>query len=127
MSNLPASKTVIVLDGKPKEVLMSFGLLNSLMEHINNPVDVLALSLDPELSRCLISECLAERTEEGAILRTPNLYNLATEDAEKMLSWIADHISHFFVKTLSQNPDQLRELKKMLETPQPSGLTGSAT
>ena len=113
-STKPNHKITVNLDGKDKQVLMSFGLLNVLMTYVQNPMDVLGLPLDAELTQTLISECLAERNHEGVLTSYPNLFTLDPDDGERIVIWVVDHLSYFFVQTLSQQPERLKALATAL-------------
>lgn len=106
----PTDKLRITLNGETKEAFMSFALLNTLIIPFNTIEQLIDLNSEPDLRNFVLEMCLAERGEEGEIIKKFPLHKLSVSEAEPILDWVKEHIEDFFIMRLK---NQLRTQRKV--------------
>ncbi|KQS84252.1 hypothetical protein [Rhizobium sp. Leaf383] len=125
-------KLSIVFEGKDRELLMSYGLLNELAKLVGSPEVAPQISLDEGLREDVLGACLAYRKASGKILKKVedmDDLDMSIDDIEAVLDWATEHVLSFFVRSLGKmvkrvesNKDVLEGLKSSLD-----GLQGSTS
>jgi hypothetical protein len=97
-------KITVILNGKERELFMSFGLLNSLTRIVDDPSRVPAIRTDHELRDTVLAAALAERKPSGKIQKEIDLddADITIEDVERTLDWVMEHVMSFFVRALKK-------------------------
>jgi hypothetical protein len=97
-------KITVKLNGKERELFMSFGLLNSLTRIVDDPSRVPAVRTDPELRDAALAAALAERKPSGKIEKEVDIddIDITIEDVERTLDWVMEHVMSFFVRALKK-------------------------
>ena len=126
-TNYPAPEKTLTLkvDDAEREVFMSYGLQDQLLRLVKDTNEIGTLFIDAEVRNAVIEQVLAERTKTGKITtkKAFDEYDIEIEEVDKILSWVADHITHFFIKVLSNLGRRLdqSETNDSQSTPQPNG------
>jgi len=106
----PQHTFTITVDGQPKDIKMTFGLLNQLVRTIGDIESVADISFDIELREALLQECLAPRDENGRIEKEVNLFliDVNPDDVIDLLDWVGAHVTDFLLA-------QMTRAKEMME------------
>ncbi len=85
-----------------RTVFMSFALINTLAGYFESPNDVVQIYQNPMVQQSILVDCLSERDDLGKITKPFTLETMTTsyEDVIKFLSWVEEHLSNFFLRTL---------------------------
>lgn len=111
----------VEINGKPHQLVMTFGLLNEVLSIVGTLENVTAIALEPNTRKEILKAILVDRDENG----NPKEFsfsdtNMSTEDTLKILSWAMSHAMDFFMATvkLIQNLEGKYEgvLKDLTET-----------
>jgi hypothetical protein len=99
-----ADKFTIKIDGKERDVKMTFGLLNALCRAVGDIDGATQVTMDQNLRDAILVELLSERDKTGKIKNELNLAELDVEidDMLEMLDWAGNHIMDFFLKGLER-------------------------
>lgn len=121
-----SDKLTVNLDGKDKELFMSFGLLNELSRLVGDPANVAIASVDPEMREKMLKALLSERDGTGKITKewNPLVSGFTMEQANQVLEWVAENLIGFFVTSL-EGAERLRE--KLEKNPVAQKLLSSQT
>jgi hypothetical protein len=95
----------VTLNGEPKEILMSMGLLNELSAKLGDVDAIPELSVNAELRESIMISALADRDNRGKLVDPEiNLFSLdiSTEDTLRLLDWVGEHVADFFLKSMAQ-------------------------
>lgn len=102
----PNPRLTVTVNGEPRELFMSFGLLNELCRGIGDVRSAVQIPLNSELRDYTLLAVLSERNERGEVedgkainLRT---LNMSIEDAESLLGWVSEHCCDFFLRTMER-------------------------
>jgi hypothetical protein len=128
-NSIPRKFTVVV-DEKPVEILMSYGVLNQLMGNFTTsnpdepvtPVEV--AMLDSNVRAKVLAIVFSRHGEYGlADGFNPMNNDIEPDELQKLFEWVAMHVSDFFLRTgetakrlMEKNQARLNSL-----TPSPSG------
>lgn len=123
-------KFTVVVDDKPVEILMSYGVLNQLMGNFTTsnpdepvtPVEV--AMLDSNVRAKVLAIVFSKHGEYGlANGFNPMNNDIEPDELQKLFEWVAMHVSDFFLRTgetakrlMEKNQARLNSL-----TPSPSG------
>lgn len=104
MATIPDSLTIMEA-GKPRELFMSFGLLNELLAIVGDLPDISTIGIDPALRYGVLNSVLSERDDNGVIVKPLVMFTLRVEvsDIQKLFSWVAEHLLNFFLTAIEQN------------------------
>ena len=121
-------KITITVDGKKRELFMSFGLLSELTRLAVSPDGSALFMLEPELRDKVRRSLLAERTPGGKIvteIEDPDDLAVSIPDTERMLTWAMEHVLDFFVRAalVVQETSDVMEKKVMDLRSSPNGST----
>lgn len=105
----PQDRILINVNGEDKEVFMSGGLIRQLMPIAGQLEDFALVFTDVQAQNQLIVEALRPRTQHGTPKSkdkeiqqyTIDDFTLSVEDTDKFVSWIMEHVLHFFVNSLT--------------------------
>lgn len=94
----------ITIDGQPRELFMSFGLLHELLRVVGDIKDVSVLAIDPDLREKVMVLVLSERDEKGKIAVEFPFYkaHIASADIHAIFSWVGAHVLDFFLTAMEQ-------------------------
>lgn len=98
-------KLSITVDGKERELLMSYGLLNALTVIVGSPDVAPTIAVNADLREDVLKAVLAERKTSGKILKEVadvDDLEISISDVEKLLDWVMDHVMSFFVRSLDK-------------------------
>lgn len=102
--NTPPSKTItFTVDEQEREVYLSYGLQDALLRLVRDVDQIGNLYVDPDIRNAVLEEVLAERTRTGKRIdpkRSFDDYQIDIEEVDKILAWVGDVVTHFFIKVL---------------------------
>lgn len=108
----PATTLTITVDGKEREIKMTYGLQDKLITLIRDTNEIGNIFVDPATRNHILAELLAERTSGGKLIgerKEAEEYEISMEDIDSLLSWATDVVTNFFVRAL-----QILESKMVL-------------
>lgn len=99
-----ADKFTIKIDGKERDIKMTFGLLNALCRAVGDIDGAAQVTLDQSLREGILIELLSERDKAGKIQEPINLAELDVEinDMVSLLDWAGNHVMDFFLTGLER-------------------------
>lgn len=110
----------IKVDGKEREILMSYGILNMLANMIGDVERMLLVAADMKIQESFVKILLAPRDEKGKPLVEECEYfnlNVSNDSIVDLLSWASEHVSSFLfkladrqVKILEGQREKLKDL-----------------
>lgn len=120
MANELSDTYTVVIDGKEREIKVSYGLLQRVCTRFDNLDTVVHLSNDFVMLSEIMNEFLAERDDKGVKLEPSRDYTMAMDmdEGNKFTDWMVAHIIDFFIsrsQALPQTNKQLERLVKILE------------
>lgn len=120
MANELNDTYTVVIDGKERDIKVSYGLLQSVCTRFNNLDTVVHLSNDFVMLSEIMNEFLAERNEKGVKIDPSRDYTMSLDmdEGNKFTDWMVAHIIDFFIsrsQALPQTNKQLERLVKILE------------
>ncbi|CAJ3204338.1 hypothetical protein DF044_01980 [Burkholderia contaminans] len=122
----PPAKLEVTLAGEKKSLFMSFGLLNELCRGIGDAQGALQVTANSQLRDFALMVVLSDRDEEGNVVKPINVnrIEMSIEDGERLLDWVAQHATDFFVRTMERivtghkdKENRLKALKELAENP----------
>lgn len=117
----------ITVNGKDREILMSFGLLNEMTRIVQDPSRIGLMAIDPDLREEILYALLATRKPSGKVLeKLADIDDIEADylDIEKLLAWAMEHTLAFFVRLL-QSATTAAEKERTQMAGLVSSLTGS--
>ncbi len=103
---VPAPEKTITLKigAEDREILMSYGLQDQLLRLIPDTNMIGTVYTDSDVRNAVIEQVLADRTNTGKITlkRAFDEYEIELEEVEKLLGWVVDHVTAFFVRVINQ-------------------------
>lgn len=110
-------KLTITINGEPKTIKMTFGLKNTLARVMGDITAIAELAIDADLRDAVIYETLAERDEEGNIVKKPNLFylDISSEEIIDLLDWVGGHVLDFLLETATRSKATLMQNEKKLK------------
>ena len=99
-----ADKFTIKIDGKERDVKMTFGLLNALCRAVGDIDGATQMTMDQNLRDAVLVELLSERDKAGKITSNINLaeMDVSIDDVVDLLDWAGNHVLDFFLKGLER-------------------------
>ena len=115
----------IKIDGKERDIKMSFGLLNTICKLVGDLDGATQLMIDQTLQQAVLVELLSDRDAKGKITGEVSLDEIDVDpsDVLDLLAWAGNHTLDFFLTGLERAKglqDQHMPRVKAL-TPSPSG------
>jgi len=94
----------IKVDGKERDVKMTFGLLNNLCRKVGDIDGAATIMMDLELRDGVLIEMLSDRDKNGKITAAADLSSIEVEmdDVVELLDWAQGHVLDFFLKGLER-------------------------
>lgn len=116
----------IKVDGKDKEIKMSFGLLNQLCGMCGDADDALMFGLNTDLREEALRLMLSKRDKEGRISDDVNLYliDVDSDDVSDLLDWAGSHALDFFLKAATKTKAASEKHQEAMMALQPSSSGG---
>ena len=94
------------INKQPREIFMSFALLNRLTYLVGSVENVSAIMVNPEMREAVLKEMLAERTMSGKLVgeKIEDLEDveISLEDTRKLLAFVAEHLLDFFNQAVQE-------------------------
>lgn len=121
----PDDRLTVTYKGNEKVLFMSFLRQNALLRIMDNPQSIMMLQVDPDLSELSIKALLAEKPENFAAFELEET-DLSQEDFERIIDWVQDSMSYFFMKRfrkMGEKADSLEPLAKALLSSAPGSKT----
>ena len=112
------STLTVKIDGEDRDLFMSYGLLTALSKKLPTADAVGAIPHDPELRDVTLLVALAERSKTGKITKALDSIediDISMEDVERVLDWVMEHLTGFFVRGLEKSKKVL-DAQAKLET-----------
>lgn len=115
-------------EGKPKDLFMSFGLLNDLLKIIHDIPNVQIIAMDAGLRAEVLEAVFATRDTKGAITETTpvSALPLSKTDAHRVLEWVGAHALDFFLEALERAVKLMEPHHERLVKSMPSGAGSEA-
>jgi len=108
-----------------KPLFMSFLRQNSLCRFMDSPIAVVNLKVDPDLSENVLRVMLADKGGAGQMMSFELDEDMISgEDVDRILSWVQDHMTYFFMKRFQEMAEKARVLEPIAQALQ-SSQTGS--
>lgn len=89
------------VNGKSRDLFMSFGLLNELIRLIGEVERVSLAPVDHDLRNSLLKAVFAERSKAGRVTQEVDLDDLDIDpmDVPKVLAWVTHWVIDFFIQS----------------------------
>lgn len=114
-------KTITLKVGEEdREIFMSYGLQDQLLRLIPDTHLVGTVYTDSNVRNAVIEQVLADRSKTGKIIlqRSFDEYEIELEEVEKLLGWVVDHVTAFFVRVINQLESKIVPIPEIpVETP----------
>lgn len=124
MTKIALSETLAVtVGGESRDLFMSFGLLNELIDIIKDIPELAQVAVNGELRIPVLNSVLAERDATGKILTPINPFtlNISSSDVIAICGWVVAHVLDFFLAalelTLETHGQRMDELNKTGNSP----------
>ena len=110
-STTPNKTITVTLNGVEREVKMSYGLLNELISMVSDIEEIAKFYVDETLRNKALVAVLSERTPAGKITAAVQMdeTDIDIEDIDKLLSWVAAHVTGFFIRSLTNLADKMKD------------------
>lgn len=101
----PSPSLHIKVNGEPREIFMSFGLLNQLTHIIGDMQNVGFVHVVPEVRAQILNELLAERGKGGKVItQVPHdEVEISLEDIALLLDFAVEHMLDFTLRVVEQS------------------------
>lgn len=97
MSENTSDHLNITYGGQPRELLMSFGLLNELLTVVNSLEGVAVIGVNHEMRQRVLGSVLSLRDKKGETTEPADLDKISTADAHRLFEWVGHHTLDFFL------------------------------
>lgn len=89
------------INGKSRDLFMSFGLMNELASMFGDVDRLTELPVNRELRTAVLKSVLAERSKSGKILAEADLddIDLDPQDIPTILAWVGGWVVDFFIRS----------------------------
>lgn len=117
------SKTIkLIVDGEEREIFMSYGLQNEVLKLIRDTNEIGNAYADTDTRNALIEQVLADRTKSGKITSKKSFddYEIDIEEVEKLLAWVVDHATAFFIRAIKILDSKMLPVESNLTIPMAS-------
>ena len=119
-AKVPEKTITLKVGDTEREVVMSYGLQDQLLRLIPDTNMIGNAYTDHDTRNSIIEQVLADRTKSGKIVvkRSFDDYEIELEEVEKLLGWVVDHLTAFFVRVINQLEARIVAMpEQTLETP----------
>lgn len=116
--SFPDKEYIVHIEDATRTIKMTYGLLQRLTSMIFDLTQLANLSLDSNLTRNLINECLDERDDFGDRKNPKKDFTLqlSLEEGEALSTWIMEHLMNFFISQLEAQKKAVEQLTPFLKT-----------
>lgn len=106
----------VTVNGAPREIFMSYGLLKALTASVETVDQVPNLFNDPTKLDKFLSQIVADRDLKGDVVVDGSEYTggLSLDDTEALLEWGQEHVLSFFVRRILKANSQVKEMNEAL-------------
>lgn len=112
----PEDRITITYEGAERTLFMSFLRQNSLLRFINAPTDVIYLPSNPDLCEVVLKIMLADKGGAGKMLEMElDEEAMTSDDYERVISWVQDHMTYFFMKRFREMALRAQVLEPMAQ------------
>lgn len=108
----PDDYLVITYKGEEKRLFMSFLRQNVLLRLMDNPQAIMMLQVDPDLTELSVKALLADKPENVAAFELGET-DLSGEDFERIIDWVQDSMSYFFMKRFQKMGEKASSLEPL--------------
>lgn len=119
----PDSRLTVTYRGEQRELFMSFLRMNSCLRMLGEPERLSVMLLDPDTCELMLRVVLAEKGQTGRDVELQD-DDLSDEDVDRILLWVQEHLTYFFMKRFQQLGDKTRALEPIAQRLK-SSLVGS--
>ncbi len=129
-ANVVSPILTITVDGNPREIFMSFALLNRVCYLMGDSTQVPLILQDPELREAVLIEALAERDSKGKVLKRYQMDEISVsfEDIQNLLEFVSEHVVDFTVAAVERaNKVMAARMDRIGAIPKPSSSTATLT
>ena len=121
----PEPRLKITFKGEPRVLFMSYLRQNSCLRVLGEPENLQAVLVDPNISEMVLQVMLAEKAGAGKMFETAlNEDDLEYEDVDRILEWVMEHLTYFFMRRFQMLGEQTKNLGPTVTRLQ-SSLNGS--
>lgn len=121
----PNPRLEITFQGAPRVLFMSYLRQNSCLRVLGDPENLQAILVDPNISEMVLQVMLAKNAGAGEMFDTKlNEEDLEYEEVDRILKWVMEHLTYFFMTRFQMLGDQTKQLGPMVTRLQ-SSLIGS--
>ncbi|RJF78079.1 hypothetical protein D3877_23400 [Azospirillum cavernae] len=101
MTNSLNRTLTLEINGKSRDLFMSFGLLNELASLLGDVDRLTELPINHELRTVILKAVLSERTKAGKIVTEADLseIDMDPQDVPKILAWVGEWVVDFFIQS----------------------------
>ena len=94
----------IKVDGKERDIKMTFGLLNTLCRRVGDIDGASQMTIDQVLRDVVLVELLSDRDKNGKIIAEVDIdtLDLDLDELINLLDWAGEHVLDFFLKGLEK-------------------------
>ena len=116
----PTDTLNVTVNGAPRSLFMSYGLLNELLSIVPDIPDVSAMGSDHALRGKVLQTILSKRNDLGDVIEPyqPFQVTVTPTDVHEILKWAQGHVLGFFLKLIEDttiiHQDQEGALKKLM-------------
>jgi len=123
----PDYRLTVLHNGLPLELFMSYLRKNSCIRVMGDFDRLPTMLLDPTTSELILQVMLAEKAGAGQMFEHElTETEISEEDADKILLWVHEHLTYFFMTRFQQLGEQTKELGPIAERLK-SSMDGSPT
>lgn len=99
----PDKVITFTADGEEREVKMTYGLLNELVNLIKEIEEVSKFFVDEKIRNAVLAAVLAQRAPNGKVTSKVNVddIELELEAIDEILAWASAHVTGFFIRSLT--------------------------
>lgn len=129
MPNKPLDRITTIVNGQPREVFMSGGLLRNIVPYYMEMVSVGDIFKEPEIQNHIVVQMLRPRSVRGQPIEAYTIddFEMGTEEMNSLIGWATEHALFHFIESVTtahklgqKNAPALGQLTKLMES-----LTGS--
>lgn len=129
-TNTPPKTITVTANGAEREIKMTYGLLNELVSMVGDIEEIAKFYVDETLRNKALVSVLSERSNTGKITAKADMeeIDIEIEDIDQLLSWVAAHVTGFFIRSLTNLADKMKDfptehltLQALESTPQSPG------
>lgn len=120
----------ITVDGQPREILMSFALINRVCYLMGDASQIPMILQDAELREAVLVEAFAERDSKGKMISRKGMdeIDVSFDDIQDVLELVSEHVADFTMAAVERANRVLLARKAQIEALQkPSPSTATQT